>query len=288
MKRFTAALIGGVAWLSACVGPGNRNESSPSEEYAGADTVAMTAEEEDNYENLLFPDGGEEAPLSKNLDELFDDFIFAFDENRHLQRERVEFPLPVVGIDGDTVYVARDEWRHESLFAGKDFYTVLYADEEQMEMQKDSGCTFVNVQWIYLKDQVIRNCHFARPDGKWRLKAVVSERFDGSEIADFLGFYRSFSSDSVFLVKHLARPLRYVTQDSENDMGIIEGTLEPEQWQAFNPVIPADTITNIVYGQSYRNMRKIIMTKCGISNGMMDLFVFEKKGSNWKLVGFEN
>ena len=83
-------------------------------------------------------------------------------------------------------------------------------------------------------------------------------------------------------------PLRFVTADPENDFGTIEGTLSVDQWFAFKPMLPADEITNIRYGQVYKNPNRLVFVKRGISNGMLDVLSFIKKNGQWKFVSYEN
>lgn len=288
MIRFIAALAGGAVLALSCAGPDKRNEAPSADDFSDADSVVLVPDGEDELENSLFPDEEQDMPLSKNVDELFDDFIFTFARNKKMQRDRVKFPLPVVGTDGDTLYIQQEAWQHEALFMGQDYYTVLYNNNEQLELEKGPDCVAVDVQWIHLNERIIRNYHFTRVGGLWQLSEIRTEGFGETGISDFLTFYQRFASDSLFQIQHVARPLRYVTVDPDDEEERIEGTLDPEQWPLFRPEIPADTITNISYGQTYFNPRKMMMAKCGISNGMMDLFVFKKTGNRWKLVSYEN
>ena len=51
----------------------------------------------------------EETPLPVTVDELFDDFIFNFDQSNRLQRSRIRFPLTIVESDGSRTSISRGE-----------------------------------------------------------------------------------------------------------------------------------------------------------------------------------
>ena len=97
-----------------------------------------------------------------------------------------------------------------------------------------------------------------------------------------------FVEDADFQSRSVADPLRYVTADPDDDFSMIEGTLDHEQWDAFKPQLPAGRLTNIRYGQTYDDPRRMILVKQGISNGLMDILTFRRRGGNWKLVSYEN
>ena len=251
------------------------NNSASSLEHPDSDTLVLSGEDE------------EDEPLPKTVDETFDDFIFDFAQSKKMQLSRINFPISYEE-DGKAVQLVRKKWKHEYLFLKQDYYTTLFGNESQLDMEKDSNLKQVDVEWILLEKKKFKTYHFERQQGMWKLVKVSMHTFAETEMADFLNFYQKFATDSVFQRNSIEQPLRFVTQDPEDDFGTIEGTLDIEQWYAFRPVLPMNTITNIRFGQQYSNPNRMVLVKRGIANGMMDMFLFEKKEHQWMLVSYEN
>lgn len=239
-------------------------------------------------DSLMFsPESGEEEGFPESSNELFDDFIFEFSRLEKVQYRRVEFPFPSVA-DGDTVWIDKKQWTYEPLFNHQDYYTIFYCNEKQMELDECTDLNQVDVEQIDLDRRTFKVWRFEKRTGKWFLTGVALRPFNASPLDRFMDFYRGFATDSVFQVQHIADPLRYLTTDPEDDFNTIEGTLDHEQWEAFKPQLPSGVIFNIRYGQEYDCPRHMIMVKAGISNGMIDILTFKKKGSEWKMVSYEN
>ena len=247
------------------------------------DTLATAEEDEWPVEMET-----EEPPLPKTVDELFDDFIFEFAQNDRFQQERIHFPLPVTDLHGDTSFIKKEEWEQEYLFLRQDYYTVLFNNTMQMELEKSTAREHVTVEWLHLTDEYSKNYDFKREQGVWRLTGIHTEPFDESPLSDFLRFYRRFSTDSIFQSEHIANPLRFATEDPDDDMRTLEGTLDASQWPDFKPELPTGILTNVRYGQTYRDRHKMVLLHRGISNGLMDILTFEKAGGQWKLAAYEN
>lgn len=268
------------AVLVAC-GPGRATQEEAADAWETDSVEAVTdtleqAEEEDIQ------------ALPKSVDELFDDFIFNFAHNKRLQLERVRFPLPVTEADGACYKIARSQWKHESLFMQQDFYTVLFNDEEQLELEKSTEREQVQVEWIQLEELFVKTYSFSRISGLWMLVGEQVHPVENHDMAEFLAFYQHFATDSAFQRKSLSRKLHYATADPDNDFEYIEGTLDADQWFAIRPQMPSGTITNIRYGQEYTDPNKVLLLKRGIANGMMDIFTFRKTGQRWQLAAYEN
>ena len=229
-----------------------------------------------------------EESIPTSMDELFDDFIFQFAENKKLQRERIKFPLMVTETDGSVQQIDADEWVHEYLFLHQDYYTVLFNNEEQMDAEKTAARNQVDVEWYNLQDKTMRIYHFIRRDGLWTLDSKDRGNMAQTELSDFMLFYSRFATDSVYQSKSISQPLRLITTDPDNDFAYIEGSIDADQWQAFCPQMPSELITNIRYGQTYTNPRKMVLLKRGIANGMLDIFTFVKRGRRWLLTAYEN
>ncbi len=242
----------------------------------------------DSPDSLIFPSESADEELPARADELFDDFIFEFARLEKVRRGRVEFPLLSV-VRGDTAWLTEEQWKYESLFLDRDYYTVLYNDEEQMELNKSTDLERVDVEQIHLEERTVKTCRFDRLKGEWRLTREDMRDFTDAEPLDkFLDFYRRFVSDEEFQQRSVANPLRYITTDPDDDFSTIEGTLDHDQWDAFKPQLPDGIITNILYGQTYDDPDCMILVKSGISNGLMDILDFRKKDGEWNLVSYEN
>ena len=228
-----------------------------------------------------------EEPIEEaRMDEYFDDFMFSFIHNRRLQRERVGYPLPSIDGEGEPRLLHKLDCKREFAFMRGDFYTVLYGNALQIEEQKEKPHEQVVVEHILLDSMWMNVYNFERRSGKWILTSIHQQDLHQGELSDFLSFYAQFSSDSTFQQQSIAQPLSFSMLDDEADDEFIEGTLDASQWASFGAVMPQGEITNIRYGQTY-NPHHVVMQKCGLADGMQELFTFEKKSIGWRLVAYE-
>lgn len=250
-----------------------------------ADTLYLSGSDSDLSSEIS------DGLTNKNVDEFFGDFIFSFIQDRNLQKERVRFPLKYVKQTAgkQTVSVIeKTAWKHDQIFVSPEYYTVLFNNEDEMELENSTETKVVDIEKINLKKDFIKVFHFEKIKGLWMLCQESERPIQGSPLADFLSFYKKFATDSLMQRNAIEDPLRFVTADPENDFGTIEGTLSVDQWFAFKPVLPEVEITNIRYGQTYKNPSHIVFVKRGISNGMLDVLTFTKKNGYWKFVSYEN
>ena len=276
MKRISGLCLTGFV-MAMCLSCGRgRTEAPAAEETEEAFTVVPDSlgEEEDVVEEA-------------RMDELFDDFMFTFIHNRRLQRERVVYPLPRTDGSDKAEMIHKLDCTREFAFMDGDFYTVLYGNSLQIEEQKERSHDRVLVERILLDSLSMQVYDFERRDGKWVLAAIRSQDLHVGELSDFLTFYARFSADSLFQQQSIAQPLSYSMIDSDGDDSYIEGTLDASQWVSFGAEMPRGEITNIRYGQTY-NPHHVVMQKCGLADGMQELFTFEKRGRTWRLVAYEN
>lgn len=283
MKRL---IIGACLAVLASSCGGGKQKSDPSDTLTeAADSLAAAS---DSVESLA---PVEEEPLVPvTADESFADFFYNFASDEKLQRRRIVFPLPCYTMEGKTV-VEKDDWEYDPLFSQQESYTVLFDKADDMEMEKDTGATSVKIEWIYLQTSKVKRYYFARLQGQWKLEAIdyadMPKEEDGGE--DFFEFYRQFANDSLFQVSRLHEPLYFVTADPEDEFQVLETTLEPGQWFAFQPVLPRETLTNVNYGQSNdpKSHSKVIEMK-GFGNGFNNTLYFERRRGQWKLMQFED
>lgn len=230
-------------------------------------------------------------PLPVIENEMFDDFVFNFDQSARLQRARVRFPLPVHEVNGDIHSIDRNDWRHHALFLGLDFCTVMWNNRSQMDLTQDSTVCEASIEHIYLHSRTINAYNFERDstDGQWTLTSIADTPFEQNESQDFLDFYRQFATDSTYQRQHIRNPLRFTTFDEDEEYERIEGTIDADQWFEFAPEIPQDVITNINYGQKFPNPNRMVLQMRGLSNGLQILLVFQRDISGrWQLTEYEN
>ena len=260
-----------------------------------ADTDQSVAASADSTEvclsdTLMIAEAEEEKPAPVEADGVFDDFIFSFASDAALQRQRTQFPLPYYNEDVATK-IEEKAWRHDSLFSQQNYYTLLFDNEEEMELVGDTALSSVQVEWIYLDTRKVRRYYFERIKGMWMLEAINLRRMEevAGEDEDFVDFYARFVTDSVYQSRHIRQPLRFVTIDPDDEFSILETTLDLNQWYAFNPLLPTDKLSNICYGQKNEDhSRSKILKVNGIGNGFSNIFYFRKRGGEWELYKYED
>lgn len=222
----------------------------------------------------------------KAADGLFDDFIYSYMKNARFQLERTDFPLPNF-VDGTDNPIARKDWKHDRLFSTLDTYTVIFDSEKSATAQKDTLLKKVVVEWVYLDKKRVKQYHFEKKEGQWRLTRIEQHDMSKNVNSDFYDFYRRFSTSTSYQTKHIMSPFHFKTQDFDN-FQTIEGVLEVDQWPDYRPNLPKGTITNINYGQNYGNAKRRVLMICSPSGGMGCALTFVRKGGNWMLEKLEN
>lgn len=230
-------------------------------------------------------------PTAMIEDELFNDFIFKFDQSARLQRARVRFPLPVLHLNGDESSIEQADWRHHAIFLGQDFCTVLWNSRQQMSLAQDSSVASARVEQIYLHSRTISAYSFERDtmNGLWMLAEMYDIPFEHTDLEGFFDFYRQFATDSTFQRQHVRTPLRYTTADEDSEYEPITGTIDADQWFEFAPEIPQDVITNVNFGQTYPNPNRMVVQMRGLANGLQSIMIFHRDISGrWQLTDYEN
>lgn len=222
-------------------------------------------------------------------DELFDDFIFNFASDKVLQEQRTVFPLPY-NEAGAHKNITKKAWEHINLFPGQSYYTILFDREEDMELVGDTSLQKVQVEWLYLRKRMVKRYSFQKRVGMWMLCSIdylpVGEK-DGEN--DFISFYARFATDSVYQSQHICSPLKFITIDPDDEFSVLETTLDVNQWYAFRPMMPADSLSNFCYGQKndVASDSKILKVS-GIGNGYSNIFYFRKRQGRWELYKYED
>lgn len=221
-------------------------------------------------------------------DELFDDFIFNYALDDTLQRQRTVFPLPYYNRNIPTK-IEEHFWKHDYLFAKQSYYTLLFDEEDDLDLVGDTTLKSVQVEWIYLKTRMVKRYYFERKKGMWMLEAINLREMEKGENENFVEFYTRFVTDSVYQSKHISHPLQFVTIDPDDEFSILETTLDMNQWYAFRPVMPADRLSNINYGQKNEDLSNTKILKVnGIGNGYSNIFYFRRQDGEWELYKYED
>lgn len=223
---------------------------------------------------------------AKKADELFDDFVFAFMKNRYFQKQRIEFPLTYTA-NGEAKKITADEWQFDRMYSQYEIYTLIFDSMKAEKAAKDTTLRDVTVEELNLDTRRARSYDFKRKDGEWKLTALSEKEMGESVNRDFYDFYHRFATDTEFQRSHISNPLEFCTFD-DDAFEMIEGIIAPEQFEDFAPKLPTSKITNILYGQSFRNSNTRILSLRALSGGMECTMVFKKQDGEWNLTRLEN
>lgn len=226
--------------------------------------------------------------VSSMVDEYFNDFIYTFSHNKRFQQSRILFPLNVYDGNGEKMREITNSKDMNLFFPlnAPDSYVMLLNDVSQVE---DASSTMIvaDLQLIDFDQECVRRLECERQNGQWMLNKAEEFTLDSHPFGDFLKFYNSFSSDSVYQIQHIAQPLSISIPDEDDENDLIEGTIDAAQFPVFAPVLPKGKILMVDYGQIVSNPHKVVMVKCGMGSGMMDIMSFEEEEGEWKLVSME-
>lgn len=242
------------------------------------DSVVADTQTVDSTEKLI-----EETPMPKAADELFDDFVFNFAANRKLQMKRVHFPLPVYHNDKLVKSIGKRAWKMEHFFMHQDYYTLIFDNQKQMNLVKDTAIDHVVVEKVFYAKKKVQQFLFNRINGEWMMTSINYKPMYSNMNVSFLKFYGHFATDSAFQAKHLHNPVKFVGPDPDDDFSTMSGDIEPETWPAFAPQLPHGMIYNIIYGQKYAESNQKIFVIRGIANGMETILTFKRVHGKWML-----
>ena len=259
------------------VGCTGKKPASAADTLASDTTVADT-QAMDSTEKLI-----EETPMPKAADELFDDFVFNFAANRKLQLSRVHFPLPVYRNEKVVKTIDKKHWKMEHFFMRQDYYTLIFDNQKQMNLVKDTTIDHVVVEKVFYHKKTVQQFLFNRINGQWMMTSINYKPMYSNKNASFLKFYGKFATDSTFQAEHLHNPVKFVGPDPDDDFSTMTGDIEPETWPAFAPKLPSSMIYNIIYGQKYNESNQKIFVIRGIANGLETELTFKRIGGKWML-----
>ena len=275
MKKILIAIVASVLLMFSCTG-GRQQMAEEQQADSVADSIGCTPL--DTLEQLLV-----ETPPPKAMDELFDDFVFNFAANKKLQLTRIIFPLAVK--KGDSMEkLDKGQWKMEHFFMRQGYYTLLFDNDEQMRMMKDTSINQAIVEKILLKKDLVKDYIFNRIRGTWMLREIRETPIAESVNASFLSFYQRFVTDKSFQTKSLNKAVTFVGPDPDDDFSMMEGIITPDTWEAFAPELPSKLIYNIVYGQPQHVESEKIFILRGIANGLELELRFKKVNNRWLLM----
>ena len=275
MKRFLIAIVASVLLMLSCTGGKTQRAEEPQTDSV-ADTIEVIPT--DSLEQLIG-----ETPTPKAMDELFDDFVFNFAANKKLQMDRVIFPLTVRSGD-KTDAIDKKKWKMERFFMRQGYYTLLFDNDKQMQLMKDTSINQAIVEKIMLKKDLVKDYVFNRIRGAWMLREVREMAISENMNASFLNFYQHFVSDTAYQVKSLNATVTFVGPDPDDDFNVMEGIITPDTWEAFAPQLPSKVLYNIIYGQPEPVGNEIILILRGIANGQEMELRFKRVNNRWLLM----
>ena len=275
MRRCFIALSAIMLLMFSCTGKkAGQTDEVPTDSVADSTDVAVT----DTMELLIT-----QTPMPRAADAMFDDFIFNFVANKKLQKERTVFPLRTT--EGDkTLNTKEEQWQMERLFMRQGYYTLLFSDEEQMSLMKDTAVSQAIVEKIQLKKNRVVNYRFFRVKGAWMMTSINVTPISENANASFLNFYQKFVTDSVFQLESINETVQFVGPDPDDDFAQMEGVITPDTWEAFAPTLPVKVLYNIVYGKPKAANKEMIFLMKGVANGLEMELRFKKVGNKWLLM----
>lgn len=279
MKKLVFVLV---CFISVMIGfsfSGCTDKKVAQADSASVDSVARDTTGEDSTEQLIAA-----TPMPKAADELFDDFIFNFAATKKTQFERIVFPLKVYQGGKVVREIPRAHWKLDHFFMRQDYYTLIFDNQKQMDLVKDTTINHVVIEKIYFRKKLVKQYLFNRIGGKWMMTSVNYKHMYQNTNASFLKFYQEFAADTAFQSRHIHNPVRFTGPDPDNDFSTMTGDILPEQWPAFAPKFPHGMIYNIIYGQKYTESSQKIFIIRGIANGLEQEFTFRKIRGRWMLV----
>lgn len=265
-------------FLVAC---GGRKDVSGIEEEPIVDTVLVEKDTVEVDSAIV-----EEELPPRTADELFDDFIYAFMNGKRFQLSRISFPLKLK-VDSVDSLLRRRQWEYQPLYANLEVYTMIFTHANAESAEKDTSVNNVFVDWIDLNAQRVKQFHFERRQGFWKLSLLEKLPIEKTEDYNFYNFYKTFVSDSLFQREHVSNNLKFSVYDEDSGEDI-DGTLDVDQWFEFRPTLPTDVITNIIYGERPKDTDERILVLSSPSGGMNCKLHFQRMAEAWKLTQFEN
>lgn len=270
---FLQAIVIVTIMLTGCMDRGTKPETLPLE-----DTLSVDSAKVDSITELV-----EEEPMPLAADELFDDFFFNYAASRKIQKERTNFPLPIISY-GKRSLMQASQWKREQFFMPQGYYTLIFHKASQLSLVNDTSVSHVTVERIAIPKERVTRWFFARQRGLWKLDSIDHISLRQYAEAPFMRFYERFVNDSLFQQESLASEIYFTGPDPDDDFSTMSGDIMPEQWPMFKPWMPSGTLYNIRYGQKPYPVSDVRFFYIrGIANGLQTDIIFTRKGKSWQL-----
>lgn len=269
-----------VVLFSSCSGKQSSNQSWVDSVLESYDSIPD--------DSLVF--SVEDAPVSQTVDEYFIDFLFTFTHNKQFQKSRTCLPISILNRAGEVVQsVSSVEDINDFLdFGSLDCYFMLLHDVSQLESDYMTTTNDVVLSLVDLDDSSVKNLGCERVNGEWHLNRAAEFSLDSFSYGNFLHFYHNFAVDNDFQTEHVAQPLNISIPDEEEDGHFIEGTIDANQFSVFSPELPHGKLLLLDYDNHHADeTNKVVMVKCGLGSGMMDIMTFAECDGDWKLTSIE-
>lgn len=230
----------------------------------------------------------EDNEIPETIDELFDDFFFTFATDERFQMNRIAFPLRCDD-EEETMRITRSDWQNLNSFISQDYYAVIYDEEHDLQMIRDTTVNKVDVEWIYLDDGYVEKYNFRRIEGKWMLCNIKKLRVSEHPNVSFIHFYTEFVSDSATQRSCLDAPMLLTITPEEPDGEAVTELVSADDWfeMTKDMPVPSDYIVNIDYGQRITSTENKTILLEGASNDLTLKYHFEIKNGAWKLMEIE-
>ena len=276
MNRFLISFTILLLFVSAC-----NNASEDRGEVIATDSVYVDSSCYVQDTLQLF----EEEVLPKSADELFNDFFFNYTSDMNFKNQRQAYSLDC-NIGDTVIKIHSSELGAYSELFVDDYYSIIYERNEDLSFQKDTSLNEVIVERIDLDGEQIEQYNFNRIEGKWMLTGVGRNEMDYNPNSDFLDFYKSFSSDSVYRKNCINEPLKFVMLSENDEIEDDIQQLTTDEWMSMSSdlPLPANVIININYGQTIISKNSKLLLVEGVSNGLSLTYRFMKIDGAWNLV----
>lgn len=257
----------------------------PDSQDAVSETYQEEEDESEEEDTLVYvvPD----SPLTEAVDESFMDFLYTFLHRRSFQLQRVAYPVPVMDETGQVVETLRNGRSvQEAVRRLEQDNFIMFMDEDSDPYDyMGQHVSRAQMQWVNLHSGTMRSFGFDRQSDGWKLSDIrdVNAYRQGA----FLDFYRHFVTDSIFRDEHLAQEIFISIPSVEDETDMINGNIDPGQWDVFAPELPHDNILVLDMGTEVDASRGVKFVKCGVATSMMEILTFCREDNDWKLVRYE-
>ena len=270
MKQTLVSLIF-ILLLAAC--KGNKVENTTAAVSQQAQVADSDSSQTEN-----------EPPVA--ADGFFDDFFFNFQTNQAFQSKRTTFPLPVQE-GATTQQLEKKDWKFNSFYSKREIYTILFDKKSEIKTAKDTALKAVVVEMINLKTEKVAQYFFEKIRKQWMLTSLRHQSLQENMNKDFYLFYRDFAQKPNFRLTHVANPFSLVVIDPDTYKPL-RGVADAGQWPDYCPDLPKYEMTNIIYGQRYKDPRHRVLVVSSINGAMNSVISFEKTKTSWQDVKLEN